>query len=56
MTWANALPEMRKTTSDHPVRRQLDAEKALAAMKRLMNFACFRVGDERDMKARDLNF
>ena len=56
MTWADALPEMRKTTTDHPVRRQLGAEKALAAMKRLMNFACFRVGDERDMKARDLNF
>ncbi len=47
LRFADALPRMRKTTSDHLRRKELGAEKVLAAMTRLMNVAYFRVGDER---------
>ena len=47
LRFADALPEMRKTTSDHLRRKELDREKVLACMTRLMNAAYFRVGDER---------
>lgn len=47
LRFADALPRMRKTTSDHLRRKKLDREKVLAAMTRLMNAAYFRVGDER---------
>lgn len=38
---------MRHTTSAHLRRKELDREKVLATMTRLMNAAYFRVGDER---------
>ena len=44
---ADALPRMRKLTSDHLRRKELGPDKVLAAMTRLMNAAHFRVGDER---------
>ncbi len=47
LRFADALPQMRKTTSDHLRRKELGPEKVLAAMTRLMNIAYFRVGDER---------
>ncbi len=47
LRFADALPTMRKKTSDHLRRKELDREKVLAAMTRLMNAAYFRVGDER---------
>jgi len=47
LRFADALPRMRKTTSDHLRRKKLDREKVLAAMTRLMNAAYFRVGNER---------
>jgi DNA topoisomerase-1 len=47
LRFADALPEMRKTTSDHLGHKKLGAEKVLATMTRLMNAAHFRVGDER---------
>jgi DNA topoisomerase-1 len=47
LRFADALPRMRKTTSDHLKRKELGPEKVLAAMTRLMNAAYFRVGDER---------
>ena len=47
LRFADALPEMRKTTSDHLGHKKLVAEKVLATMTRLMNAAHFRVGDER---------
>ena len=47
LRFADALPRMRKTTSDHLGRKKLDREKVLACMTRLMNAAYFRVGDER---------
>src|SRR5919199_2004086 len=50
LRFADALPRMRKTTSDHLRRKALGAEKVLAAMTRLMNVAYFRVGDERYAK------
>lgn len=45
--FAEALPEMRRKTSDHLRRKELDREKVLACMTRLINAAYFRVGDER---------
>jgi DNA topoisomerase-1 len=47
LRFADALPRMRKLTSDHLRRKELDSDKVLAAMTRLMNAAYFRVGDER---------
>ncbi|MDP8939010.1 MAG: DNA topoisomerase IB [Actinomycetota bacterium] len=47
LRFADALPEMRHTTSQHLGRKKLDREKVLAAMTRLMNTAYFRVGEER---------
>jgi DNA topoisomerase I len=38
---------MRCITSNHLRRKNLDREKVLAAMTRLMNAAYFRVGEER---------
>ena len=45
--FSDALPEMRRITSNHLRHRYLDREKVLAAMTRLMNAAYFRVGEER---------
>ena len=47
LSFADALPEMRRVTSNHLRHRDLDREKVLAAMTRLMNAAYLRVGDER---------
>lgn len=47
LRFSDALPRMRRKTSDHLRRKKLDREKVLAAMTRLMNAAYFRVGDER---------
>jgi DNA topoisomerase I len=47
LRFAGALPEMRRITSNHLRHKELDREKVLAAMARLMNAAYFRVGDER---------
>ena len=48
--FADALPEMRRTTSRHLRREKLDREKVLATMTRLINAAYFRVGEERYAK------
>ncbi len=45
--FSQALPEMRRITSNHLRRKYLDREKVLAAMTRLMNAAYFRLGEER---------
>ena len=50
LRFSDVLPEMRRTTSKHLRRENLDREKVLAAMTRLMNAAYFRVGDERYAK------
>ena len=47
LRFSDALPEMRRVTSNHLRHKHLDREKVLAAMTRLMNAAYFRVGDER---------
>ncbi|HEX2183295.1 MAG TPA: hypothetical protein VHH10_13510, partial [Rubrobacteraceae bacterium] len=47
LRFSDALPQMRRTTSNHLRRKKLDREKVLATMTRLMNAAYFRVGDER---------
>jgi DNA topoisomerase I len=47
LRFSDALPEMRRVTSNHLRHRHLDRERVLAAMTRLMNAAYFRVGDER---------
>ena len=47
LRFSDALPQMRRSTSDHLRRKKLDREKVLATMTRLMNAAYFRVGDER---------
>lgn len=47
LRFAGALPEMRRVTSTHLRRRNLDRDKVLAAMVRLINTAYFRVGEER---------
>src|ERR687884_1276077 len=50
LRFADALPQMRRVTSQHLRHRKLDREKVLATMVRLMNAAYFRVGDERYAK------
>src|SRR5215212_3626018 len=45
--FSDAMPQMRRITSNHLRHKYLDWEKVLAAMTRLMNAAFFRVGDER---------
>src|ERR671914_1525536 len=50
LRFADVLPEMRRITSNHLRRKDLDREKVLAAMTRLMNAAYFRVGEERYAK------
>jgi len=50
LRFADALPLMRETTSEHLRHGELCPEKVLAAMTRLMNAAYFRVGDERYAK------
>jgi DNA topoisomerase I len=50
LRFSQALPEMRRITSNHLRHKYLDREKVLAAMTRLMNSAYFRVGDERYAK------
>ena len=47
LRFADALPKMRRITSNHLRHKGLDREKVLATMTRLMNAAYFRVGDER---------
>jgi DNA topoisomerase-1 len=47
LRFSEALPQMRRITSNHLRRKKLDREKVLATMTRLMNAAYFRVGDER---------
>ena len=47
LRFSQALPEMRRITSNHLRHRYPDREKVLATMTRLMNAAYFRVGDER---------
>jgi DNA topoisomerase I len=47
LRFSDALPLMRRTTSNHLRHKHLNREKVLAAMTRLMNAAYFRVGDER---------
>ena len=50
LRFSDALPEMRRITSNHLRHKYLDREKVLATMTRLMNAAYFRVGDERYAK------
>ena len=50
LRFADALPMIRKTTSDHLRRKELGREKVLAAMTRLKNAAYFRVDQERYAK------
>jgi DNA topoisomerase-1 len=50
LRFADHLPKMRKTTSNHLRRKHLDREKVLACMTRLVNAAYFRIGDERYAK------
>lgn len=50
LRFADALPNMRRVTSNHLRSKELKREKVLAAMTRLMNAAYFRVGDERYAK------
>ena len=47
LRFSEALPRMRHTTSAHLRRKELDREKVLATMTRLINAVYFRVGDER---------
>ena len=47
LRFADALPTMRRKTSDHLRRKELGREKGLAAMTRLKNAAYFTVGQER---------
>src|ERR671915_1902466 len=47
LRFADVLPEMRRITSNHLRRKDLDREKVLAAMTRLMKAAYFRVGEGR---------
>ena len=50
LRFSDALPQMRLITSNHLRRKDLDREKVLATMTRLMNAAYFRVGEERYAK------
>jgi DNA topoisomerase I len=47
LRFSDALPRMRRITSEHLRRKNLKREKVLAAMTRLMNAVYFRVGEER---------
>jgi DNA topoisomerase I len=47
LRFSDALPRMRRITSEHLRRKNLEREKVLAAMTRLMNAVYFRVGEER---------
>lgn len=46
LRFADALPNMRRVTSNHLRSKELKREKVLAAMTRLINAAYFRVGDD----------
>src|SRR5215213_3168339 len=48
--FSDAMPQMRRITSNHLRHKYLAREKVLATMTRLMNAAYFRVGDERYAK------
>jgi DNA topoisomerase-1 len=50
LRFSDALPKMRRITSNHLRHKYLDRDKVLASMTRLMNAAYFRVGDERYAK------
>src|SRR5918999_225690 len=50
LRFSDALPRMRRATSNHLRHKDLDREKVLATMIRLMNSAYFRVGEERYAK------
>jgi DNA topoisomerase-1 len=50
LRFGDRLPAMRKVTSEHLSHEELDREKVLACMTRLINAAYFRVGDERYAK------
>jgi DNA topoisomerase I len=50
LRFSDALPRMRRVTSNHLRHKYLDREKVLATMTRLMNAAYFRVGEERYAK------
>lgn len=50
LRFSDALPRMRSVTSNHLRRKELDRNKVLAAVTRLMNAAYFRVGEERYAK------
>jgi DNA topoisomerase I len=50
LRFSDALPMMRRVTSNHLRHKYLDREKVLATMTRLMNAAYFRVGEERYAK------
>jgi DNA topoisomerase I len=50
LRFSDALPAMRRITSNHLRHKHLDREKVLAAMTRLMNAAYFRVGNEQYAK------
>src|SRR5919202_777741 len=47
LRFSDALPNMRRVTSNHLRHKYLDRDKVPSAMTRLMNAAYFRVGDER---------
>ena len=46
LRFSDALPRMRRVTSNHLRHKYLDRQKVLATMTRLMNAAYFRVGEE----------
>ena len=50
LRFSDALPRMRRVTTNHLRHKYLDREKVLATMTRLMNAAYFRVGEERYAK------
>jgi DNA topoisomerase-1 len=50
LRFSDALPRMRRVTSNHLRHKYLDREKVLASTTRLMNAAYFRVGEERYAK------
>src|SRR5918997_3422102 len=50
LRFSDALPRMRRVTSNHLRHKYLDREKVLATMIRLMNATYFRVGEERYAK------
>src|SRR3712207_2961853 len=50
LRFSDALPWMRRVTSNHLRHKCLDRQKVLATMTRLINAAYFRVGEERYAK------